>query len=88
MIPVEDRVWCDVHGDVHAPVEQPYEGCPTEYRDGKPVWLMWTTFDKNGDEVNRSPVESLGDVEKMVPMEPDCTAVNWRKLWAGALVKG
>lgn len=88
MTPVEGMVWCDEHGEVHADNEHPYSGGPTEIRDGRPVWLMWATFDKKGNEVHRSPVESLGDVEKMIEMEPECTAAEWKKLWAGASYEG
>jgi hypothetical protein len=87
MTPVEGMVWCDEHGDVHAANEHPYSGCPTEVRDGREVWLMYQTFDKNGEPVERTAVLP-GDVEKMVEMEPECTAASWKKLWVGASYEG
>lgn len=45
MKPVEGSVYCEVHGDIHDPVVRPYGGCPTEVRDGVPVWLDCETHE-------------------------------------------
>ena len=34
---VEGEVYCEVHGATHDQSTNPYDGCPTEVRDGKPA---------------------------------------------------
>ncbi len=83
----EGSVYCDVHGDIHDACVRPYDGTPTERdEDGNPVWLRYADFDEDGNEVKGRYGEKRKVETRTVPMEPDCTAANWHKLWIGALL--
>jgi hypothetical protein len=81
-----DQVWCDHHGDIHDKSPRPYDGCPTETRDGRPVWLRYADVDEDGTEVTGRYGENPKVKTIMVEMEPECGPDNWRVLWAGRLM--
>jgi hypothetical protein len=50
MIRHEGDIYCEVHGTVHEPSTHPYDGCPTEIRDGVPVWIDPCTMEPSPPE--------------------------------------
>jgi hypothetical protein len=84
MIKHEGDIYCDVHGCVHEPLTNPYEGCPTEHdKDGNPIWLRYAWLDEDGNETNCGYGEKPKVKEVTVPMEPECLPENWKILWIG-----
>ena len=79
---VEGYIYCDVHGEIHEETTNPYDGPPTEYRDGKPVWLTERPVDYHGTVMDDHPKNwAIKHTTKLVPMGPECTPANWTSLY-------